>query len=412
MYSIVKLESSQSLDLARICLNAYPGVPLTPEKYAEGINIQNSYDFINFYCLFKDKELLGGMRLHDFQMNLLQKKVFAGGIGAVAVELLHKKEKVALEIIKFFIYHYRERGASMGLLYPFRPDFYKKMGFGFGTSINQFKIKPCDLPKGSSKKNIVFLNCSDSEEMCRFYNSMADKTNGLIKKVPKEFESILNRESNKVIAYKVEGRILGYLIFYFQKGETGSFVINDIFVSSLLFENYEVFLQLMTFLYTQNDQIRYVIINTQDENFRFALNDPRNNSDRILTSVYHECSTQGTGIMYRVIDVNKLFIDLKEHNFNNVNCKLKLNIIDTFIPENHGSYVVHFNNGVATMVKNYNYEVQLTLDIADFSSLITCAVDLKSLYKYGRAQLSNKEYLNTLNELFSSDSKPLCMTDF
>lgn len=51
MYSIVKLESGQSLDLARICLNAYPGVTLTPEKYAEGINIQNSYDFINFYFI-------------------------------------------------------------------------------------------------------------------------------------------------------------------------------------------------------------------------------------------------------------------------------------------------------------------------------------------------------------------------
>jgi predicted acetyltransferase len=345
-------------------------------------------------------------------MNLLNQKILAGGVGSVAVDLLHKKEKVALEIIKFFLYHYKERDASMALLYSFRPDFYKKMGFGFGTSINQFKIKPCDLPKGNSKKNIKFLSKDDAEEMCKFYNSIVNKTNGLIEKCPKEFESLFELETTKIVGYKVDNIILGYLIFYFRKGETGSFVVNDIFVTQMLFDSSEVFLELMSFLNTQSDQIRYVIINTQDENFRFALNDPRNNSDRILVSVYHECSTQGTGIMYRVISIPKLFEDLKDHNFNTINCKLKLSILDSFIPENQGSYVVHFNNGSSSLVETDDYEVELTIDIADFSSLITCAADLKSLHKYGQVQLSDEGYLNTLNALFSSDEKPLCMTDF
>ncbi|MBZ9686317.1 GNAT family N-acetyltransferase [Clostridium estertheticum] len=412
MYSIKKLNNAQITDLARIRANAYPAIPLPLEKHAEIMNIQNEYDFMNFYGLFSEENLIGGMRLHDFEMNLLNQKIFACGVGSIAVDLLHKKEKVALEIIKFFIYHYKERGASMALLYPFRPDFYKKMGFGFGTSINQFKIKPCDLPKGNSKKNIKFLSKEDAEEMCRFYNSIVNITNGLIEKCPKEFESLFNLESTKIVGYKVDNTILGYLVFYFQKGETGSFLVNDIFVSQMLFKNSEVFLELMTFLNTQSDQIRYVIINTHDENFRFALNDPRNNSDRILVSVHHECSTQGTGIMYRVINIPKLFEDLKDHNFNNISCKLKLSILDSFIPENGGSYLIHFNNGNSLLVENDDFDVELTMGIADFSSLITCAADLKSLYKYGRVQLSDEGYLNILNVLFSSDEKPLCMTDF
>lgn len=412
MYSIKKLDSIQITDLAKIRANAYPAIPLSLEKHAEIMHVQNEYDFMNFYGLFNEENLIAGMRLHDFKMNLLNQKIFAGGVGSVAVDLLHKKEKVALEIIKFFIYHYKERGASMALLYSFRPDFYKRMGFGFGTSINQFKIKPCDLPKGNSKKNIKFLSKDDAEIMCKFYNSIVNKTNGLIEKCPKEFESLFNIETTKVVGYRVDNTILGYLIFHFRKSEAGSFLINDIFVSQMLFDNSEVFLELMTFLNTQSDQIRYVIINTQDENFRFALNDPRNNSDRLLVSVYHECSTQGTGIMYRVINIPKLFEDLKAHNFNNINCKLKLSILDSLIPESQGSYVVHFNNGSSSLVENDDYDVELTMDIADFSSLITCAVDLKSLYRYGRVLLSDKDYLNTLNVLFSSDEKPLCMTDF
>jgi len=89
-------------------------------------------------------------------MNLLSTKIPAGGIGFVGVHLLHKKEKVAKEILTYFIDHYKNLGASMALLYPFRPDFYKKMGFGFGTSMNQYKVKPSNLPKGNSKANISF----------------------------------------------------------------------------------------------------------------------------------------------------------------------------------------------------------------------------------------------------------------
>lgn len=113
-----------------------------------------------------------------------------------------------------------------------------------------------------------------------------------------------------------------------------------------------------------------------------------------------------------LINIPKLFEDLKDHNFNNISCKLKLSIIDSFIPENQGSYVIHFNNGNCSLVENDDCDVALTMDIADFSSLITCAIGLKSLYKYGRVQLSDEGYLNTLNILFSSDEKPLCMTDF
>lgn len=412
MYSINKINDKELDNFVKILVNAYPGVPLAFEEYKKRVHKQNEYEFMNFYGVYDKDNLIGGMRLHDFRMNLLQQKIDAGGVGSVAVDLLHKKEKVAYEIMKYFLYHFREKEVSMALLYPFNPEFYKKMGFGFGTSMNQYRIVPKDLPKGPSKKNIKLLTVGDAESMSVYYNNTVNRTNGLLKKSVNEFKLILNDSRSKVFGYKVGKEILGYMIFYFRKGEENSFLVNDIFISEILFENSDVFLELMTFLNSQNDQIRYIIINTQDENFRFALNDPRNNSNNILTSVFHECSTEGTGIMYRVINVEKLFYDLKEHNFNNQNCKLKLNIEDTFIKENSNSYIIHFNDGKATCLEDGEYDIELEIDIADFSSLITCAVDLKSLYRYGRIKLSNKDYINKLNKIFASDEKPKCLTSF
>lgn len=412
MYSIVKLKEDELKNAVKTFSNAYPGVPVSLEQYEERILAINKYSFVNFYGVYDEDNLIGGMRLHDFNMNLLQQKITAGGVGSVAVDLLRKKEKVAKEMIKFFLYHFREKGASMALLYPFNPEFYKKMGFGFGTSMNQFKICPKNLPKGYSKKNVKVLTVDDAEAMCIFYNKMVDKTNGLIEKCTNEFKALFKDPSNKIFGYKVNGEILGYMVLQFRKGDAESFLINDIFISEILFHNSEVFLELMTFLNSQSDQFRYIIINTQDENFRFALKDPRNNSNRLLISVYHECSTQGTGIMYRVINVKKLFQDLKEHNFNNMSCKLKLKINDTFMEENNDSYIIQFIDGKATCVDEGEYDVELSIDIADFSSLITCVVDLKSLYRYGLVKLSKDEYLNKLNTIFASDEKLRCLTSF
>jgi predicted acetyltransferase len=62
----------------------------------------------------------------------------------------------------YFLRHYREQGAPLVALYPFRPDFYRQMGFGYGTKMDQHRVKPSALPRGPSKslsinKFVVFM---------------------------------------------------------------------------------------------------------------------------------------------------------------------------------------------------------------------------------------------------------------
>jgi predicted acetyltransferase len=62
------------------------------------------------------------MCLHDFTMDFLGVRIPAGGVGQVAVDLLHKKEHVAKEMMAYALRHYRELGVPLVSLYPFRPD--------------------------------------------------------------------------------------------------------------------------------------------------------------------------------------------------------------------------------------------------------------------------------------------------
>lgn len=107
---------------------------------------------------YDKKELYGGLFLYDFTMNLFGNKILCGGGGFLAVDLLHKKEHVARELCLFFLRHYRKRRSSMTSLYPFRPDFYRKMGVGYGMKTSIYRFSPSNLPAHGDKSKVRELS--------------------------------------------------------------------------------------------------------------------------------------------------------------------------------------------------------------------------------------------------------------
>lgn len=418
MQSIIKKMSEEDIkDFVDIGCNAYSGFDInaTDEKEKMGEKfkrLQKEHPLANLYGLYREDKMLGGMILFDYYMNFNGTKINAGGVGFVAVDLLHKKEKVAKELITYFLEHYKNKETYMTLLYPFRPDFYKKMGFGYGTKMNQHKVKPSSLPIGDSKKNIEFLTIEDSEEILNCYSRYTDRTHGMIDKYLKDIEVMFKNPKVKIVGFKKENSIEGYIVFEFKKDNKGRFLLNDILIHEFIYESREALSQLMTFLNTQNDQIRHIIFNTQDENFHHLLIDPRNDSDNLIPSVYHESNAQGVGLMYRVTDIKRMFKSLNSHKFNNVDLNLKLNVIDSFFKENESSTIIHFNKGIAEIKEEDIYDVEITMDIADFSSMFLGCINFKSLYNYNLANISDTNYIETINKLFKTDEKPICMTKF
>jgi predicted acetyltransferase len=154
------------------------------------------------------------------------------------------------------------------------------------------------------------------------------------------------------------------------------------------------------------------VVHTQDEHFYYLFEDPRNGTDIVMPHVYHETNTSGVGLMYRVNDVPLLFQQLGDHNFGHVTTKLKLTIKDSFYPKNNGSTWLTFDDGLATVTQEEPHDVAITLDVSDFSSLITGSISFERLYYYGLVELSDPEYLSTVNQLFYTPKKPFCRTGF
>ncbi|WP_170829631.1 GNAT family N-acetyltransferase [Terribacillus halophilus] len=61
------------------------------------------------YGVFEDEEILAGMRVFDFEMKYSSTPINIGGVGMLAVDMLHKKEKNAYNLLQYFFNLSRRR---------------------------------------------------------------------------------------------------------------------------------------------------------------------------------------------------------------------------------------------------------------------------------------------------------------
>jgi len=410
----IKLITEKDIrDVAALKFDAYPGTTTrqTIDDVVTLITANQKREDVNYYCVHRGDALVGSFNVWDFHMNLRGAMIDAAGVGSVQVALAHKKEKIAYELMQYYLNNLQTKGQSMALLYPFNSAFYHKMGFGFGTLLQQLRIKPGDISAIGKKDKIKKLTIDDAPALTAFYNTQVKKQHGLIQRAVFEFEKLLNNPAMRLYAVIDEG-IEGYVMFSFRKGSDESVLVNDLFVNEMLFDHPRAFMQIMSFLKSQSDQIRYLILNTQDEGLLHTIADPRNHMDRLIFSIYQEVSRTGLGIMYRVVDVVRLLDAIKTVQFKNLNLTIAFDIKDSFMPINNKEFITVFKNGYAQLAPNGNADVTISLNIADFSALIMGTNTLHAMVKFGLAIVSDTSLVDTISGAFSLDQKPVCLTYF
>jgi predicted acetyltransferase len=416
--NVRQLNETHYLEYARIWAEAYPGAGVfTPEeieKRIERLRLQIASDNrITMYGAFRGDSLLGIMLLYDLTMNLHGTKVLAGGVGNVAVHLMHKKEHVAWDLVQFYTEHYDQRNSPLLALWPFRHNFYRDMGFGLGTKIYRYEIKPEDLPRDPSKSHVRFLNVDDVPALVACINRLAAKHNGMAEENEGHWRLLFaNAKRMRVVGFERDSRIEGFVAYHCKANSDENFIDNDIIATNLIYETPDALSELLSFLHSQADQINRIVLSTSDEDFQFLLQDLRNRSGVLIPSVFHESNVTGNGLMYRVLNCRRAFETMAGHDFGGVSLKLKLTTRDTFYPKYDGSIVVAFSNGRATVTDTDKSDVEISMNIAEFSSLFMGAVDFRTLYTYKLAQISDAAYVDVVDRAFACSEKPVCHADF
>jgi predicted acetyltransferase len=399
---------------ARLVGNAYPSMDL---HSAESIqrHAQRLRDGVaamphtHLYGLYREGALRGGMRLFDFSMNCHGARVPVGGVGLVAVDIQHKKQRVARDMLAWYLRHYRAQGAPLAALYPFRVDFYHAMGFGLGAKMHQYTLQPDTLPGGGAREQVRLLVPADRPELGACYARVFGRTHGMFARHESDF-GWLDIPENRVAGFWEGGQLRGYAHFQFRKGAT--FNLNDIEVRELLYEDGAALAGLLAFFHSQADQIRHLVLNTPDPYFFLLPRDPRLPNAGILPHVHHESHVVGVGLMFRVLDLPLLLAALGEHNFGGASLTLAIEVRDNFLPENAGRTTVRFAEGRARLAPGAPADAEIVLDVADLSSMLVGAAPFSRLLAYGLARISDERHADTVDRLFRAPDLPVNVSRF
>jgi predicted acetyltransferase len=365
---------------------------------------------VSHYGVYRSGVLRGAMRLFDFTLNMRGQLIRAGGIGFVVVDFNYKKRGVARDLVRGALQHFRAHNTALASLYPFRPDFYHQMGFGYGTKLHSYRIRPAHLPASGAREHVRLLHIDDRDAVAACYERYTRATHGMMLKSRADVDRLFEVGENRLLGYVQDGELRGYLVFQFRKGET--FIQNDIEIREFIAEDRAAFLGLLAAIQSQDDQVRNVILHVQDEYFHTLLADPRNGTGHLTPHAFHETNTSGVGLMYRVVDLAGLFGALAQADFGGQSCRLRIDLHDSFLPEQSGALVVHFAEGRATVVPAGDYDVSISLPVAECSSLLMGVLPFSRLHRYGLAEISDARAIPLLDRLFGSIEPPVCVTRF
>jgi predicted acetyltransferase len=403
--------------LVSLIANAYPSFDATREETVQPFREQVLASIkepgkSRFYAYYHNEQMLGSMRLYDFTVNWHGSKLPAGGVGSVAVDLLHKKEKIAKEMLTFFLRHYRGQGAHVALLYSFRPDFYKNMGFGFGTTWHEYRIQPASIPKGQGKEQLTYLTETDIPQLRECYQRVMEKTHGMIETSDQDIKRWFADKKNRIVGYKRGHRIQGYMKLQFQNNHPKNAFYNDLYVKDWIAEEPAVYQAFFAFLHSQMDQFQRVVFYVQDCEFYHLFDDPRNGTYNMIPPLSHEIHTTGVGLMVRILDAKRALTTTAIYPFGNVNAAFTFHIRDSFLAENEQRFTIQFVEGKPALSNPKGDEPVVQMDISDLSSLLYGAVSLNTLLTYGKATVSDPQAMQTLLALFPKVATPVCTTFF
>lgn len=418
---MIRLVTESDLEsAASLVAMAYPGMQISGEEAQKAFIERLRFEIecennLKFYGLFTEQnELLGLYKLHDLKGNVNGKIVRIWGIGTVAVHFFHKKEGVAKQLLQHFHELARQENVGIVSLYPFNTSFYQKMGYGYGPTRYQYKLKPASFPGRGNRKNVVKLSPANEEEIVGAYNKFASMHHGMMERTWHERNLIQKKASYYAGVYEGE-ELVGALAYTLQPVKDSHFLHHDMNILEWVWTKPGAFIDLCAWVHSQQDQVDRVYVRTHDESLIYQLEDPRDDSNRLIPSVYHEIGTVGTGLMYRISSIVSF---VEQTNFNSLDrpdgpVTITLFVPDSFIPEQNGRYQLTFSDGSWSIEKSSNSKEEVDLDIAvsDLSSWWMGCVSLEMLVQYGKVDVNNWP-AKQLDRWFMPDTKPVCLTSF
>lgn len=401
--------------LARLMADAYPILGLTTSdalaaSVARLTELMRTDDPV-WVIAQRDGVLAGAMRLFDYRMNVRGRDALTGGVGSVAVARAQKRQGIARALIAWYLDHYRARSAPFAILHPFRLDFYRALGFGYGTPFHRFRFAPSALRDGGARGTVRELGVGDLDALLACYERARAKTNGLIAKHRAVTERSFADAALRYVAVEDAGTVRGFMQTTAVAADPELRNRDELVVRDLLYEDESYLAALLGFLRGQRDQFARVVIESQDAAFHLAASDPRDGSDvSVAPPAAHRVAETGLGVMYRILDVERALAHVPGST---APFALRLVVDDPFFAATAGTWTFQFSpQRAAQRADSAAPDATLTIGIHDLSSVVLGSLRVQDLVRHRLATVEPAHAVSRIDAAFRADQPPYCTTRF
>lgn len=419
----VKVISPDLIDeYITIYLNSYPaykdlsedGIAKYKNKY---INSMKNDENITFVGLFENGTFIALMKLIDFSMNTFGKMQHSVGLMSLAVHPMHRKKGAALDMVRFFEEYTKETKAAAAMLLPFRIDFYRNMGYGYGSRLDEYRIPTVNLPTFKDISCIKFLNSDDTAQMLECQKAFASVNHGMVVKFEDEIRDMFADDQSKRIGYFQDDKLKGYAIYTFVSESDVNYTLNRIEVKELVYLEPEVLKSMLGFFRNQADLAQTIVIRTGEEDFYHILPSAQDISGNYIDFGFLQTNISAVGTMYKIVDLDN-FVSITDYRrFPLSNITVGFDYYDE-LSHLSKSFAVKFmpkdehTSCWSVADSNSPCDVRIECNLSDISALFMGSCQLSSLVRLGNIKLSDPSFETLLDSLFYYKQKPWTNTDY
>lgn len=366
-------------------------------------------------CRSAENVLAASMLVSDFEMTMDAQRWPVCGVGAVAVDLLHRKEHLAKALIEKFLALCKQRGAMVALLYPFNIGFYRKMGFGLLTENYRFRFRPEKLLYSASGK--CGLRCAqpkDKERVLAFYRAWAARYNGML--VHRVWDELRIFEGKNVVIHcDKSDEIDGYCCWSARPTGPEGFYSSALTIHELVCGNAAALQAFSAMLASLADQFAYVELYTPFQSGHLLAADADSGENDAYRNGIQEYARYCGGCMAKIVDLPafyrapiKIGQGLRMSPFT-----VRLEICDPFSQRAAEEVLLHWEDGcLSARGAEKKPDVTIRGDISDYTSFALGAEPLKTLCDFSRLHVDDPRYLPALQSVLGKTEKPICFTYF
>jgi predicted acetyltransferase len=255
-----------------------------------------------------DGAIVAAMVLYPFAAWVRGQRVPLTGVGNVAVSPEHRRRGVGDAFMRAALREMRARGSHLSVLYPFRADWYRRLGWGPFEHVHQLAIAPANLPPSDEARRVRRMALPDRAAVMALYERAAQRGHFALARNEGWWTQRLWSYPGDWVVYegRRRGQIEGYL-HYEPDTARGSFRL-AMTLAEFVAATPDAHRGLIGHLASLRDQYEEIHVATPaDGGWLALLGHAQNLHPGSEIGAYHDTGNVSEGALLRVVDVKGAF---------------------------------------------------------------------------------------------------------